>query len=225
MSVQTPPFGLPLLDARGRMVEGWQRFFLALQSAIPAGVALVTQGGTERTSLTAHRLLVGAGTSPVGSLAIGTAGQSLISNGAGVDPAFKTFAATQTDPSDPTGTTDLGGVMMGIGASVTPVVTGRVLITVTGTIANASAIADGANARIRIGVGSAPANGDALAGTAKGGLVKYVAATTAQKAPFTLSALVSGLTLAVAVWIDLSLAAVVGGTATVKDLSVQAVEV
>lgn len=133
-------------------------------------------------------------------------------------------AVTQSSPADPTGTTDLTGKMMGLSVTITPVATGRIMVTISGTIANATAIADGANVQLRTGTGTPPANGDALGGTVAGGLVKYVAATTAQKAPFSVQAIVSGLTLATARWIDLGLAAVTGGTATVKDLSVSAYE-
>lgn len=133
-------------------------------------------------------------------------------------------AIAQSSPADPTGTTDATGKMMGLAVSLTPVSTGRVMIVISGTIANASGIADGANVQLRTGTGTAPANGDALTGTVAGGLVKYVSATTAEKAPFSVNAIVTGLTLATARWIDLGLAAVTGGTATVKDLSVSAFE-
>jgi len=133
-------------------------------------------------------------------------------------------AVVQSSPADPTGTTDATGKMMGLAASITPASSGRIHVTITGTIKNASAIADGANVQLRTGTGAAPANGDALTGTARGGLVKYVAATTAQKVPFTVCAIVSGLSLSVAVWLDLGLAAVTGGTAEVTDLSVTAFE-
>ncbi len=136
-----------------------------------------------------------------------------------------TYAYSQYNPGDPTGTaTASPGVMMGLSAMITPAVSGRVQITVTGTIANATAIGDGADARLRYGTGAAPANGDAVSGTTAGGLVKYVASTTAGKVPFALSAIVTGLTVGVAYWIDVSLGQTVGGTATIKDLSVASVE-
>jgi len=133
-----------------------------------------------------------------------------------------TGAVVQNSPADPTGTTTSG--MMGLASVITPVTTGRIHVTITGTIANATAIADGANVQLRTGTGTPPANAAALTGTVAGGLVKYVAATTAEKAPFTVCAIVTGLTLNTARWIDLGLAAVIGGTATVKDLSVTAFE-
>ena len=54
--------------------------------------------------------------------------------------------------------------------------------------------------------------------------MQYVAATIAQKAPFSLSAIVSGLTAGTAIWIDLALTALTGGTAAVENLSITAFE-
>jgi len=52
----------------------------------------VTNGGTGVATLPAHEVIVGAGTSPVVSIATGTAGQVLTSNGASADPSFQTSA-------------------------------------------------------------------------------------------------------------------------------------
>jgi hypothetical protein len=115
--------------------------------------------------------------------------------------------------------------MMGLAGAITPTASGKVALVVSGTILNATDIADGAKVQIRYGVGAAPANGAALTGTAVGGLVQYVAATVAQKAPFSLNALVIGLILGQAVWIDVGLAAITGGTASITDVSITAIEV
>lgn len=48
----------------------------------------VPSGGTGVSSLTAHALVVGNGTNPVNQPTLGTAGQPLVSGGAGMDPAF-----------------------------------------------------------------------------------------------------------------------------------------
>lgn len=220
----TPPFNEDFLGPNGKPTPRWQAFLLKLQVDAQAAVFPVAQGGTGVATLPAHRLLLGDGSNPIVSAGAGSAGQTLVSNGASADPSFKSFAASQATPADPTGTTSTLGVMMGLAASLTPVVTGRMLVTVTGTILNASGIGDGANVQLRTGIGTAPANGDALTGTARGGLVKYVSSTTAGKVPFALSAIISGLTLSVAEWIDVSLAAVTGGTAAITDLSVAAME-
>ncbi len=147
---------------------------------------------------------------------------------AGVVSTFATQpgagAVLQSSPADPAGTANTGGLMMGLAGTITPVTTGRIHVTITGTIKNATAIADGANVQLRTGTGSAPANADALTGTTAGGLVKYVAPTTACKVPFTLCAIVTGLSLNVARWIDVSLAAVTGGTAEITDISMTAYE-
>ncbi len=54
---------------------------------------LVSYGGTGQTSLNAHGVLVGEGTSAVTTLAVGTNGQVLI-GGTGADPAFAAITST-----------------------------------------------------------------------------------------------------------------------------------
>lgn len=53
-----------------------------------SAAASVPQGGTGRTSLTNHAVLLGAGTSPVNFAVPGTLGYPLLSAGASADPAF-----------------------------------------------------------------------------------------------------------------------------------------
>jgi len=62
------------------------------------GTAEVVGGGTGRTSLTNHGVLVGAATSAITQLAAGSAGQVLQSGGASADPAYSTatYPATTT---------------------------------------------------------------------------------------------------------------------------------
>jgi hypothetical protein len=60
----------------------------------------VSHGGTGRTSLTNHGVLVGASTSAITQLAAGSAGQVLQSGGAAADPVY----STATYPSTATGT-------------------------------------------------------------------------------------------------------------------------
>jgi len=133
-------------------------------------------------------------------------------------------ARTQASPSNPTGTTDTGGKMMGLAVAITPLLTGTVLILLSGAMASDTS-GDGAKVQLRTGTGTAPANAAALTGTAAGGLVAFVAAASPQGVPVALQALVSGLTLGTAVWIDVGLAAVTGGTASLTALSVTAVEI
>jgi hypothetical protein len=165
-------------------------------------------------------MAIGPGTSVANHVATfsGTDGQTL------ADGGVLRGASYQATPGDPTGATNTTGTMMGLAGAITPVRTGIVLIQISGTIANATAIADGGKVQIRYGTGTVPSNGNTLMGTAVGGQVNYITATTAEKAPFSLNAIVSGLTLGTAIWIDLALAAVTGGTATVKNISISAIE-
>src|SRR5438309_1082651 len=78
--------------------------------------------------------------------------------------AIQPVVASAT-PADPTGTTDTTGKMMGLAIAVTPLVTGRLKIFVSGSAAN-NTINDGAAVQIRYGTGTAPVNGAALTGTA-----------------------------------------------------------
>ena len=134
-------------------------------------------------------------------------------------------ASSQTTTAAPTGTTDTTGKMMGLAAAITPATLGTVMAIVSGTLANATAIADGAKTQIRWGTGTAPVNGAALTGTAVGGIAQYIAATTAETAPFSLNAVISGLTPGTAIWVDISLAAITGGTAAATNVSVSLVEI
>jgi len=63
---------------------------------ITNGTLQVAQGGTGDTTLTAHAVLLGEGTSPIAFATIGTSGRVLTDNGPGVDPSFQTPAAAAT---------------------------------------------------------------------------------------------------------------------------------
>lgn len=63
-----------------------------------SGTLTVARGGTGLTTLTAGSVLVGNGASAPTLVAPGTAGQALLSNGAGVAPSFQTFASAGLVP-------------------------------------------------------------------------------------------------------------------------------
>lgn len=219
-ALQPPPFNQVWADPKtGKVPTGpVQDFLLAQQQAIVTAAApadaryLVTQTNPDLSNEV--------------NLGVLTDGYVHIRVALGLATVLSGFAALmQSNPADPTGTADTTGVMMGLAGTITPTISGRILITVTGTMFNPTAIADGAKVQIRTGIGAAPANGDALTGTAAGSLQQYIAATVLEKAPFSVTAIVSGLTLNVARWIDVSLAAITGGTATITDLSLSAAEV
>jgi len=135
-----------------------------------------------------------------------------------------------TQPANPTGTTDLTGKMMGLGASPANVGfkvnlgTGAVLVTICGTIFNAGGVGDGAKVAIYAGTGAAPANAAALTGSRYSTFLQYISSTTAGKVPFSITTIIVPMTPNTQYWIDLGLAAITGGTATVTDLQVSAIE-
>lgn len=133
----------------------------------------------------------------------------------------------QATPSDPTGTTNGTGVMMGLTGAFTPTRSGKMQIIISGNITNNTA-GDGAQTQIRYGTGTAPTNGAALTGTTAGALAKLINALIALLVPgtgnFACNAIVSGLTLNTAYWIDLSLARITGGTASISGISISIVE-
>lgn len=216
--LQPPPFHIPMFDNKGRMAEAWREWFIKATGAVTGDLA---PSNAEYLIKTANGFLPNA--LNLGALSSGWLRQTVAAGVATV--LSSTLASSQSSPADPTGTADTGGKMMGLAGTITPLVTGKVIVTISGTIFNPTAIADGAKVQIRTGIGTAPANGDALAGSVAGGLVQYIAATVLQKAPFSLTARITGLTVNVARWIDVGLAAITGGTATISDLSVTAFEV
>jgi len=139
-----------------------------------------------------------------------------------------THATTQITPTDPATTSSLTGVMMGLSASITPVISGKIMIIISGDMDNDTGD-NGSQVQIRTGTGSVPTNGISPTGTAQGGLVKMSAvvsggATVVTRVPFSLNAIQTGLVLNTPYWIDLSLAAITGGTARVRDVSISIVE-
>ena len=151
-------------------------------------------------------------------------GQSLIAVSA-TQATWQTTQSTssQKTPADPTTTSSTTGVMMGLSASITPVLTGKIMIIISGDMDN-DTNARGTRTQIRTGTGTPPVNGAALTGTTQGGLVSYESGTNIFRTPFTLNAIVTGLTLNTAVWIDISLASITSGVSRVRDISISVVE-
>ncbi len=171
-------------------------------------------GGT--TGLT----LTGGPITSAGTLTLG--GTLAVANGGtGATSAATTAQAT---PATPTGTTDTTGKMMGLAGSFTPAKSGSVLIMISGDYSN-NTNNDGMKAQLRYGTGAAPANGGALAGTTAGA---FITATKVSNAnvfiPFASQAVVTGLVAGTTYWVDTALAAVTGGTASMKDVSISVIE-
>lgn len=201
------------------------------------GTLPVANGGTGVTASTGSTAIV-LSTSPTivtptiasitGPTAIvGTfnASTSVSDNGNRVISASNKFAASTSFPGT-YNTMSLAGVMCGFGSSatITPTTTGRILIWVVGTMKNTT-INDGVVAQIRYGTGAAPAAGAALTGSATGSNIEYDCAAANNYTPFALVQYVTGFTLNVAAWVDLSLAAVVGGTGYVNAVTIVITEI
>ncbi len=130
-------------------------------------------------------------------------------------------ATYQATPADPTSTSSTSGVMMGIAGSITPTISGKVMIVISGDLKNGTNNGN-TTVQLRYGTGTAPTNGNALTGTALGGQVNMTAAATNQRVPFSCNAIVT-LTVGTAYWIDLALKAV-SGSAFTQNLSVSVIE-
>lgn len=138
-------------------------------------------------------------------------------------------AVAGTLVASPTGISNTSGLMLGLSNSsasniITPVYTGRVLITIQGVVAQ-SGTGNGAFWHIRTGTGTAPSNGGALTGTQSNGQQSMTFLTGVLKVPFSITTIVTGATLATALWIDLVLGTVTAGTATMTQVTVSAVEI
>ena len=133
----------------------------------------------------------------------------------------------QVTPVDPTTTTSTVGVMMGLGASasITPTFTGKLMIVISGDIDN-DTNSRGSVVQIRTGTGTAPINGAALTGTARGGSVNFFQNNSAIRTPFSLNVIINGLILNTSVWIDISLTSIGAGTVTsrVRNISISVIE-
>ncbi len=123
----------------------------------------------------------------------------------------------------PTGTTSATSVMMAIGGAITPTVTGRVLVIVSGQMAN-STLNAGVTIDLRYGTGTVPSNGDAVSGTLVGIAQTQTSLVATDKSGFCISGVVTGLTLATAIWADISLKAVTAGTATATGVTITILE-
>jgi hypothetical protein len=133
-------------------------------------------------------------------------------------------ALSATSSAAPTGTASTTSVMMAAGGAITPILSTRVLFTVSGQMANATS-GDGATIDLRYGTGTAPINGAAVTGTLVGIAQTATSISAAQKSGFSISYPITGLTIGTAYWFDISLKVVTGGTATITGISASAMEV
>jgi hypothetical protein len=157
----------------------------------------------------------------------GTAKQVLSKNTAtNYDASWATLsgATLQTGELNFPGTTSTGGVMLGLGAVITPVRSGKIFATIVGLTTNS--VAGGVSGGyIRYGTGAAPANGGALVGTRWGSSFQAHSYSATAYIPFSLSVMITGLALGTQVWLDLTqFSAAGGGTTTLYSVSASAFE-
>ena len=135
----------------------------------------------------------------------------------------------QLNGPNPTGTASTTGVMMGLGRSpgsfsIIPTSSGKVFFVITGSLSN-SASGGGAVASAYYGTGSPPVNGTTLStGSNVGGSAFRTGSGWGinAAAPFVLSGIITGLAPGTPIWIDISLAATVSGTAVVTNIALSA---
>lgn len=134
-------------------------------------------------------------------------------------PTTITPSQSMATPSNPTGVISATATMCGLAASITPAYTGRVLIVVTGCAGSPGA----GNIQLRTGTGTAPTLGAALTGTQRGANQAQVLAG-GKTTGFACAAIVTGLTLATAVWIDLAQNGDGTNTLTLSSITTNVIE-
>lgn len=135
-----------------------------------------------------------------------------------------TNATLQASPANPTGTTSASAVMMGLGSTchLTPVYSTRVWLKFTGQVSNTSSAAT-SSYTAKFGTGTAPVNGAAATGTTIGSTIQQFITTGGTASLLDGGGIITGLTVGVAAWFDLQLAAS-AGTASIGSPSCSAFE-
>lgn len=136
--------------------------------------------------------------------------------------------AYQSTPANPTGTTSATPVMMGLSGAITPASTGKIMLVISGDVQTSGA-SGLTTIQASYGTGAAPSNGASQTGTQVGGKINYgLAGNFAQgntQFPFSVNAIVSGLTVSTAYWLDLAVSDSNGNTSTLNDISISAFEI
>lgn len=181
-------------------------------SGVPSWVA--AGSGTVTSAIIAP----GNGISVSGTCTITTTGTCTVAQSL-------TNATLNGQPGNPTGTTSGTGVMMGLGVTtcrITPVYSSRVFAVIDGSVLN-STVGALASFNVRFGTGAGPANGAAASGTAVTASTSTGNGGAVYQSGFSKSAVITGLTPGVAIWLDVSLASS-GGTSTVAGIGCMAYE-
>lgn len=195
----------------------------ATGAAAPTGPTGVT-GNTGPTGVTGNTGPTGY-TGPPGTIGVGVTGYTGPMGATG--PTGFAGAVYSGSSATPTGNVSTTEKAMGLGGSftITPTFSGTCILMIAGMVLNSTAAGDGVTITGRYGSGAAPANGDTGGlGTQFSIPQHFVASTTAGQQGFVLLGKVTGLTPGTPYWVDVSIVAVTGGGATVKDVQFLAVE-
>lgn len=154
-----------------------------------------------------------------------TTANALLVSGITVKPLLS--ATSQSHVAAPTAPASTSTYFMqGLAGAITPISTGTVLLIISGVIVSAAGTAgDGIAYQLSIGVGTAPANAGALAGTQVGSIQTYTnqASVTAADVsqPFSIQAIVTGLSVGIVHWLDLAAKSIV----TASDVGLTVVSI
>lgn len=115
--------------------------------------------------------------------------------------------STVASPSAPNSTSVF--TMQGLAGAITPAISGKIFVTISGTIITTqTAAGNGVQFQLSHGTGTAPTSNAALTGTQDGTVQQYLIPATVTAAdvqvPFSISVVLTGLTVGTAYWIDLA---------------------
>lgn len=191
------------------------------------GTLPVSNGGTGLSTITSSGLLIGNGTNAVSVLSPGSNGQALYMIGNA--PTWSSITKVSSSGMYPTATTSTTGVMAGLGKTLIPVYSGRVLIIVTGQAQNNTGDS-GFKYDLRYGTNPIPSNAVPVTGTIvgsaiSGSCIASSSTTGLPVMPIAHHAIVTGLSLGVSYWFDIGIYAVTSGTATFNAVSLSVLEI
>lgn len=211
-----------------------------VRNSTPANIFSVRDDGTISEigphTVTGGSLTLGVANTTGGSLVLeGATSGSVTVNPpavAGSTTVILTHEAkSQAQPSNPTApSTTASYKMQGLAGTITPASSGTVLLAISGTVTSATNTSgDGISYQLSYGTGAAPANAATLAGTQVGTIQTYknpTAVTAANVAvPFAVHAVVTGLSVGTAYWIDLAAQSIAtNSSGTLSAVSVSAIE-
>ena len=199
-------------------------------TGVATGLALGVNSGNGFETYAGMAAALAGGTLPGSFTTLAASGNATISGTFGVSGAasFAALGATgaltgtlvkangpsiKASPTAPSSTSNY--LMQGLAGSITPNSSGTILSTISGTVyesGGGTGAGNGALWQISYGTGAAPTANSTLAGTQIGVIQEYTTTATVTAAdvqvPFSITYLVTGLTVGTAYWIDLAAKAV-----------------